>query len=346
MNNLSEIEETYSKRNRQSMLLLIGIMGLLGMATLVATPLGSASLGIADVVEVFLSKIPFLDTEADKYDTAIVWENRLPRIIMAIVAGFGFALSGTAMQGVLRNPLASPFTLGISSAACFGGALAMLLGADMVDNGKFIVMASAFLFGIGALLLIYGISRRRGASPETVILCGIALMYMFMAMTSAISMGGMLSFLLMGSLLDSDWEDVLVVFIPIMVILPLLMRRSWDMNALALGDDVAQGVGVDLKRVRLTAIVYATVIVSIIVSFTGLIGFVCLVSPYIARRLMGNDHRFIFPCAGFLGALMLLSTDTLARTMVESVEIPVALLTTIIGVPFLIYLALSRKEWA
>lgn len=346
MEDYLEEEKAYAKRTRHKMMILFVFAILMIAMALLSTPLGSAALGVEDVIEVILSKIPFLDIEADIFNSAIIWDIRLPRIAMALVAGFGFAVSGTAMQGVLRNPMASPFTLGISSAACFGSVLAMLLGAEMAGSGKFAAIASAFLFGLGALLLIYAISRRRGASVETVILCGIALMYMFMAMSSALAMGGMMGLLLWGSLVQSSWENLIVVLVLLMVILPLLMRRSWDMNALALGDDVAQGVGVKLRRVRLSTAIYATMIVSAIVSFTGLIGFVCLVAPFIARRLMGNDYRFIFPCAGLIGALLLLSTDTLARNMVEAVEIPVAFLTTIVGVPFLIYIALSRREWA
>lgn len=344
MKESSEIQDFYARRTLKHLLIVVGLFLLVIIAASLAIPLGSASVSLEGVVQVILSKIPFLDTEADVFDIAIIWDIRLPRILLAVVGGFGFAISGAAMQGVLRNPLASPFTLGISSAACFGGALAMLFGAEMAGSGKFAVIASAFVFGLGALLLIYALSRRRGASPETVILCGIALMYMFMAMTSALSMGGMLGFLLWGSLVQSSWDGVLVVSVLILIVLPPLLIQSWDMNALALGDDVAQGVGVNLRRVRIITVICATLVVSAIVSFTGLIGFVCLVAPFLARRIVGNDYRFIFPCAGLFGSLILLGSDTLARNMVESVDIPVAFMTIIVGVPFLIYIALFRGE--
>ena len=346
MQNNLEADETYTKRNKRKVMLLLILIVLVVAAALLITPLGSGSLGVEEVVEVILSKIPFLDIETDLFNSAIIWDIRLPRIAMAVVSGIGLALSGTAMQGALRNPLASPFTLGISSAACFGGAVAMFFGAAIAGSGKFAIIVTGFLFGLGALFLIYAISQRRGASPETVILCGIALMYMFMAMTSALSMGGMLGFLLWGTLMESCWVHVQVVFVVLLIVAPLLLIRSWDMNALALGGDVAQGVGVNIRKVRLTSVILATLMVSSIVAFTGLIGFVCLIAPYIAQRLMGNDYRFIYPCAGLIGALLLLGTDTIAGNMVESMEIPVALLTTMIGVPFLLYLALSRKEWA
>jgi iron complex transport system permease protein len=218
----------------------------------------------------------------------------------------------------------------------------------MVGGGKYVVIGSAFLFGLGALLLIYGISRRRGTTPETVILCGICLMYLFLALSSTVTMvggGAALSFLLTGNLVQSSWDSAVTALCFLLIPLPLLMKYSWDLNAMALGDETATSAGVAVNRVRMICMVLATLIVSGIVCFTGVIGFVCLLSPYIARMMMGNDHRLIFTCSALIGALLLLGTDTLGRTIGGGFEIPVGLLTTLIGVPFILYLALGRRSY-
>jgi len=344
-----EIERVYARYTARKVAIILALLAALAAVVVVVTPLGVASVGWGEVVRAILSKLPFLDVESGRRASIIVWDLRLPRIAMAIVCGMGLALSGAVMQGVLRNPLASPFTLGISSAACFGGTVAMVCGATMAGGDRYVVIASAFLFGLGALVLIYGISRRRGATPEMVILCGIALMYLFLALSSTLSVAGPAagaSFLLIsGNLVQSSWETMRVTLGFLLISIPLLLKYSWDLNALALGDEVALGLGVNLRRVRVVCLVLATVIVSGIVCFTGVIGFVCLMAPYIARMMMGNDHRLIFPCSALIGALLLLGTDTLGRTIGGSFEIPVGLLITLIGVPFLIYLALGRRSY-
>ncbi|MDY6834258.1 MAG: iron ABC transporter permease [Chloroflexota bacterium] len=342
----TQYADRYTSITKQRLGILIGLSLILIASILLATPTAQVSVSLSDVIQVLLSKIPFLDQEADPNNTAIIWEIRLPRILMAVIGGFGLAISGAATQGVLRNHMASPFTLGISSAACLGSVLAIFLNIEIAGSDKLAIVASSFLCGMGALLVIYYVSRKRGASPETVILCGIALMLMFLAISSSLSSGGRLGLLLWGSLRDISWDTIYIVLIIIVITLPFIIRRSLALNALALGDDVAQGVGVKSRRVRFITMVYATLIVSAIVSFTGLIGFICLIAPFIARRIMGNDYRFIFPCAGLLGALILLGLDTIGRNLIPSVDIPVAFLATIVGVPFLIYITLTNRGYA
>jgi iron complex transport system permease protein len=224
----------------------------------------------------------------------------------------------------------------------------MMFGATMMGWGKYVVIGSAFLFGLGTLFLIYGVSRRRGITSETVILCGVCLMYLFLALSSTLSVasGGVgAPLLLTGNLTESSWGSVVATLALLFILVPLPLKYSWDLNALSLGDEVALSVGVNLKRVRVVCMVLSTLIVSGIVCFTGVIGFVCLIAPYLARMMMGNDHRFIFPCSALIGALLLVATDTLARTVVPPIEIPAGLLITIIGVPFLLYLVLGRRGY-
>jgi iron complex transport system permease protein len=345
---VTEVEELYFRNTARKVKIIFVLLALVVGVALVVTPLGAASLGIGDTLQAIISRLPFFNTECSPNISTIIWDLRLPRVIMASISGMGFALSGAAIQGVSRNPLASPFTLGISSAACFGATLAMMFGASMMGWGKYMVMGSAFLFGLGALFLIYGISQRRGITSETVILCGVCLMYLFLALSSTLSVatGGVGSALLLtGNLTESSWGSVFTTLILLLISAPFLLRYSWDLNAMAFGDEVARSSGVNLKQARVVCMMLATLIVSGIVCFTGVIAFVCLLSPYIARMVMGNDHRFIFLSSGLIGALLLLGTDTLARTVIPPIEIPAGLLTTIIGVPFLLYLALGRRSY-
>jgi iron complex transport system permease protein len=150
--------------------------------------------------------------------------------------------------------------------------------------------------------------------------------------------------LLTGSLTESTWETVRVALIFLIVPFILLLRYSWRLNAMALGDEVAQSVGVNLKRLRTICLLLSTLIIAGIVCTTGVIGFICLISPFIARAVIGNDHRFIFPCSAVMGAILLLGMDTLTRMMIKPMEAPVGMLTTIIGVPLFLYLVLQRRQ--
>ncbi|MFP4642650.1 MAG: FecCD family ABC transporter permease, partial [Dehalococcoidia bacterium] len=277
---------------------------------------------------------------------------RLPRIVMGIIAGAGLAVSGTAMQGIMRNPLVSPFTLGISSAAAFGASIAIVLGVGMVGSEKYIITTNAFVFAVLAMFLVYGLARIRGMRPETLILSGIALMYFFSAATSVLQYIATeeevhaVVHWLFGTLTGASWENILVVFIIFACCLPFLIKYSWDLNAMIAGDEVATTLGVNTRRVRIVCMVLATLVTAGIICFTGIIGFVGLVAPHITRMMIGADHRFLLPCSCILGALLLLGADTLGRTAFQPVIIPVGIVISVIGVPFFLYLILrTRREY-
>jgi len=335
-----ELEESYARYTTRKFGMIFILLASLVILMIAVIPLGIVSLSLEEVFCIIFSR-------GSGHADVIIWELRLPRVIMAIVCGMGLALSGTVMQSILHNPLASPFTLGISSAAFFGGmiggTLAVAYGVGMGLN-----IGIAFLFGMLALSLMYGLSKRRGMTSETVILCGICLMYLFLAMASVAGMmgGGMgTSQVISGFLISSSWESASITSIFLIITFFPLMKYTRDLNAMALGDETAMSVGINVKRTRMMCMTLSTLIVSSIVCFTGVIGFVCLISPYIARKVMGNDHRLIFPCSAIIGALLLLGTDTVARTIVQPVEIPVGMITTIVGVPFILYLATKGRKY-
>lgn len=345
--------EAYSRLTaRKILFILIGLGGLVALV-LVATSLGSANISVGDVASAVVARIlPFLGLQIGDNTDAIIWDVRLPRIVLGVVAGAGLAISGATMQGIMRNPLVSPFTIGISSAAGFGASVAIVLGAGMVGSGKYLVITNAFIFSLLAAFLVYGLARTRGMRPETLILSGIALMYFFSAGTSLLQYIATeeevhaVVHWLFGTLAGATWENILVITVIFLACLPFLMKYSWDLNAMVAGDDMATSLGVNTRRVRALSMAMATIITAGVICFTGIIGFVCLVSPHITRMIIGADHRFLLPCSCILGSVLLVGADLLGRTAFQPTVIPAGIVVSVIGVPFFIYLILrTRKEY-
>ncbi len=323
------------------------ILVLLG----IAATLGSAGLTVGEVYTAILARFFPATFQSTPLADTIVWDYRLHRILFAVAAGYGLAIAGAIMQGVLRNPLASPFTLGIATAAAFGASIAIILGVGTVlFGGDVAVIISAFTFTILAALAIYGLSRFRGVSAESMVLAGIILMYLFSAMTSFLQYTGSTEqlqevvFWMFGSLQRTTWEQLALVTVVLAATLPYIMLRSWDLNAMGQGDQVAKSVGVDVNRTRTGLMMVASLITASIICFTGTIGFIGLVSPHITRMAIGGDHRFLIPAAGLVGAALLLAADSLARTILAPVILPVGIMTAFIGIPFFLYLFMRKKE--
>ncbi|MDY6910808.1 MAG: iron ABC transporter permease, partial [Chloroflexota bacterium] len=351
----SQLEENYSKFSARKIIFIIGALIVLAVVIPVSASWGAASVPIGDVLRSIGAKVlPFLEIESVDFADTVVWDLRLPRIVMAIIGGAGLALAGATMQGILRNPLASPFTLGISAAAGFGAALAIVLGAGVTGGpgDESLIVSNAFVFALIAAFLVFMLARLRGLTPVTLILAGIAVMYLFSALTSSLQYIGTAEevhsvvFWIMGSLTASSWSKVLVVAIIFFVCLPLLIKYSWDLNAMAAGDETATALGTNIRKVRAICMVLATLITASVVAFNGVIGFICLVSPHITRMIIGGDHRYLMPASCIVGGILLLIADTLARTMFQPSELPIGIMTAFIGVPFFIYLILiTRKEY-
>ena len=339
----------YHKFIGRKMLFLISlILGIILLGGYAATR-GSADISVLDVYSTIGAKFFPGVFNTDWFSDQIVWGLRLHRIFMAIVGGIGLAISGAVMQGILKNPLASPFTLGISSAAGFGASLAIVMGAGIV-GGEYLIVGNAFIFTFIASLVVLGLAKYKGISPETMILAGIAVSYIFSALTSFLQYMGNADqvqgvvFWMMGSLGRSDWDKVAIITGIILLSFPYLLLRSWDINAMGTGDETAKSLGVNVERTRVLCMMLVSVIVASIVCFTGTIGFIGLVSPHITRMVIGGDHRFLLPASALVGALLLLGADTVARTILAPVILPVGIMTSFIGVPFFIYLFMRRKK--
>lgn len=342
------IKDEYSRFVWRKWLFIFVCSALVILLAGVAAMLGSYDLSLAEVYD---TVIRGLLGDVTSSQDLVIWDLRLPRILMAIIAGFGLAIAGTLMQAILRNPLASPFTLGIASAASFGASLAIILGAGFV-GGTYLIVGNAFIFTLIAAFVVYGLASRKGFTSGTMIMAGIAIMYLFSALTSFLQYVGTsedvhaVVFWMMGSLGRATWDMVTISGVILLLTLPYLILRTADLNVMGAGDESARSMGVNVRRVRASCMVLASLITAGIICFTGTIGFIGLVAPHITRMAIGVDHRFLLPASGIVGALLLLGADTVSRTILAPQIIPVGITTAFLGVPFFIFLFYRRdQQW-
>ncbi len=284
----------------------------------------------------------------------IIWDIRMPIALMAVTVGASLSVAGAQMQTILSNPLASPFTLGISAAASFGAALALVGGVSLFPGAiQYMVPLNAFLMAMAAALFIHFASTMRGVSVETIVLLGIALVFTFNAALSLLEYLASeqalaaVVFWTMGSLTKATWPKVWFTAGVLVVTVPLFMKDAWALTALRLGDDKAASMGVNVRRLRLQTMMIVSLLAAIPVSFVGTIGFVGLVGPHIARMVVGEDQRFFLPGAVICGALLLSVTSVVSKMLIPGAILPIGVITALVGVPFFFVLIFSnrRRAW-
>jgi iron complex transport system permease protein len=285
-------------------------------------------------------------------DSSIILDLRLPRILSGALVGSALAMAGSVLQALLRNPLADPFVLGISSGAAVGAVLAILFGLGATFLGAYAVPGSAFGWALFTLFLVYFIARVEGRAPtNTMLLAGVIVSSFFSAvimfLISATSDEQIynVTFWLMGNLEYMASQSLGIIFLFLMVGGGILLALARDFNLLALGEEPASELGVDVERVKKTAFIFASLITGAVVSVSGLIGFVGLIVPHVVRMIWGPDHRFLLPASALVGAMLMVVADTLARTVMAPTEIPVGVVTAMGGAPFFVYL-LRKKGHA
>jgi iron complex transport system permease protein len=284
----------------------------------------------------------------DETVSIIVWTLRLPLALMAIVAGVALGTSGAAMQTLLDNPLASPYTLGLASAAGFGASLAILEGGWGM-NPLYIVPVSAFVCACLASAVIYAIGNMRGMASGTMVLAGIALMFMFHSLQSLLQfratpeVGQQIVFWMFGTLAKATWTNLAISTFIVLACIPFLMRNAWQLTALRMGEDRARSLGVSVVSLRFITITLVSLMTATVVSFVGTIGFIGLVAPHIARMLVGEDQRFLIPASALAGALLLSLASVLSKVIMPGVLLPVGIVTALIGVPFFLHLILRKR---
>ena len=330
------------RRGRLVILILAAV--LLGLF-LLSFWLGRYDVPPAEVIRILLAQLfPVTPTWTEQMEVAVV-NIRLPRILLACMVGGCLATAGTAYQSVFRNPMAAPDILGASSGACFGAALAILLG--FARSG---VTALAFASSLLSVVLVYAVSRRaKGSRVMTILLSGVMIGSLFSACTSYVKLVAdpsnqlpAITYWLMGSLSGARLKDVAFAAVPMLIgLVPLYILR-WRMNLLTFSEEEALSMGVHTGRLRLAVILSATVLTAVSVAVSGMIGWVGLVIPHLSRKLVGNNCRYLLPASTLFGAIFLLLVDNVSRNLL-AVEIPIGILTAFVGAPFFLYL-MTRKE--
>lgn len=334
------------KREARRFVWLAVLMGILVCTTILDVITGPSLMPLRDVLNTLI------DPDAASIGArTIVWDFRLPVALMALVVGAALALGGAEMQTLLDNPLASPYTLGLAAASGLGAALG--LHADLIGievEPLYSVPVGAFLMCMLAACFLFGIAMFRQVNAQTLILAGIALLFLFQSLMSMLQfvsspeLNQQIMFWLFGSLQRSSWASLAITTTVTVICTVLLLADAWKLTALRLGEARARSLGVDVARLRLKTLVLVAFLTSTAISFVGVIGFIGLVAPHIARMLVGEDQRFFIPLSMLCGAVMLSAASVLSKTLVPGALFPVGVVTAIIGVPFFFWLILGWRR--
>jgi iron complex transport system permease protein len=285
----------------------------------------------------------------DRVTAAIIWNVRLPYAVMALLVGASLSLCGAEMQAILDNPLASPFTLGVSSAAALGASLAIVFGFALPWlPANAAVTACAFICAFASVLLLQFMSRLRGAGVETLVLFGIALVFSCNAIVALLQLVAtedvlqQLIFWTLGSVARADWQKVGILAGILALLLPFSLAAAPALTALRLGEDRARSFGVDVRRLRFLSLFRISLLSATAVAFVGTIGFIGLVGPHIARLLVGEDQRYLLPASALVGALLLSLSSIASKFIMPGVIVPVGIVTALVGVPVFVLLVFKR----
>jgi len=317
---------------------MLALLGLLAVVGLLSVVLGAVTLGVTEALRALVS-------DTGEFERLVVWDLRLPRFLAAVLVGAGLGVSGTLLQVVTRNPLADPTILGISAAAGLALALGLVLSPG-IDRQALAVVT--ILGGLGGAAILLSMAWQGAVSSIRLTLAGIAISALFGAAIVGLLASSQrflelsLGFLA-GGMYGSDWRDVRVVTPVILPAIAIAAALSPRLNALALGDELAAGLGVLTDRTRLIALFLVGAMTGAAVSVAGLVSFVGLVSPHVARSFVGDDHRYLLPTSALTGALLVTSADLVARLVIRPAELPMGILTAAVGAPFLLYLVRFRR---
>jgi len=283
--------------------------------------------------------------------TAIVWNLRLPRVLLAFCAGAALSVSGAVMQSVLRNPLASSYTLGVSSGASLGASLVIFMGVSLPFLHMMTLPVLGFSFGLGTILLVMGISSRLDTRMDnhTIILTGMVFSLFINAITTLMfalfreSMQRMV-FWQMGSFSMRDWHTVYILAPVAFVGVLFISRFKWELDIMTFGEEQALTVGVRIKTIKMILLISAAALTGSTIAFVGVIGFVDLVAPHVVRKIFGAAHRYVIPMSAVVGGTFMVAADLTARTVTAPVELPVGAVTAIIGAPFFAYIYFGGRK--
>jgi len=361
-------EGKYDASIRKKLLFILAMILVSVVALAASICLGSVDIPLNDLFAVFFHPIfPDLVPEPSQgYYYNFVYNGRLPRVILIILTGTSLGVAGMMMQALLRNPLVSPFTLGVSTAASFGAALAILLGDTIFGaatmsstvtiigtnftTSDFFRVFMAFVVSLASVGIVIMLSRRNTSSRSLLILAGVVISYLFQAgimSTKYFSTDDQLreiTLWIMGSMSNASWGANLIIFPVVVVCLIYLFKQSMDLNALSAGDEVASSLGVDVEQLRKKGLVVCTLMSAVCLAFTGVIGFIGLMAPHLCRMIIGNDARYLMPASALMGIVILSISDLFCRLIIRPGELPTGIVLYVIGGLFFIWLV-SSKKW-
>jgi len=345
--------DEYTRYTRKKVLFILLLCGMVVVLFILGMIIGGMTLTFGEV-------IASLQHPQNDQAALIIWSVRLPRVLAALLAGAGLAAAGVVMQSVLRNPLSSPYTLGISHAAGFGAAFAItVLGAGTLSHmvadavtirDPYIITICAFAGAMTAAIVLLLVARYRGSRPEIIILLGVALAALFTAGTtflqffSSTDQIAAIVFWTFGDVGRATWSDLLLIAIVVIPAIGYFICCRWDYNAVDAGDDTAKSLGVNVERSRTIGMFLGSLITAVIVSFMGIIGFIGLLGPHMVRCIVGSDHRYLLPASCLMGSVLLLAADQVARLIIAPAVLPVGVLTAFLGAPLFIWLILGRTR--
>ena len=348
MNEINQVTyNSYLKIKKHKTILLVFLSISLLLIALISIIIGSYQLTLKETFQA-LFKI-----STNQKHELLIWQMRLPRTILAIIAGAGLSLSGAIMQTCLKNDLASPSTLGITSAATFGANLSIIIfssslfSISVLSQFPYLTSLSAFLFSIIVVLIILALSKIKTFTPQTIILAGIAMNSLFQAFTTLIQYFAdqvtlsQAIFWSFGDLTRGSWTEILVLVITIIPITSFFLTKSWDYNSLATNEDYAKSLGVSVNKTRFVSILLSALITSLCVSFLGMISFIGLLGPHIAKKIFGKNHQLLIPASCIIGAMILTLADIISRTIVQPIVLPVGAITSFIGASLFLYILIK-----
>ena len=343
----------YFKKNRYKLILIALFTLLAGISVFLTLGFGVYDISIADAIKVFFDHI--FGNEVNYHDDLYVWNTRLPRALLALVVGAGLALCGCVMQNIMHNPMAEPYTMGISSGAFFGVVLFMVFGMSLIPwFGDYPAMViNAFLGALIPVAVIVVITRVRKVSSTGMILIGIAILYLFSSITQMMLLSASSETLAsayawrVGSLANRSWEEVAIVTVVVIIVSIAIFMMSRKLDMMYMGDRNAQTVGINPNRIRIVSMLLVSIMTATVVCFTGTIGFIGLVAPHVARMIVGSSNKYLMPFSMAFGAFFLIAADTVAKISGAN-GLPVGVISSLVGGPMFVYILIKRgkKVWS
>lgn len=345
IDSIEENRKLYDLLIRKRLLIILGLSIGIFILLLANISIGSTSISLEEILKVVFTGV------GEGNNKMIIMDIRMPMALMAIVVGASLGIGGCEIQTILRNPIASPFTLGISSAASFGAAMGLVLNSNFLNAPEtLVVTVNAFAFSLLVAILIYIFSLQKQIGKTAIILFGIALNFLFSALTTILQYIAdedqlqSLIFWNFGSLLRTTWTKFYIVLGVLILCFLILSKNAWKLTAMTLDDTKAKSLGVDTSKIRRMAIFLTSLLSAVAISFVGTIGFVGLIAPHISRQLVGEDQRFFMPLSAIIGAFLLSLAFLISKLVIRGVILPIGLVTSVIGIPFFITIIFSRMR--